>query len=208
MIGTKQIVRTGNPLVQIFLNQPRRNHPGFHNAPQTVIARAHVERFFAQHIRHRTPERSEGGIFQHLQLEFSVTVHEIGVSEEVHPVVDVDVECPQQSLVLKGAALEHFLRLDFAGIAEVVDQQRAHLPAVAHLLDHDAGDGAAIPVRGRVLQQVALLLHARKLGIALVNDHVHQRIAHLLGGNLPQVFPLAPAFVRTKLDLVGIDRAI
>ena len=90
----------------------------------------------------------------------------------------------------------------------MIDQQRTHLPAMAHLFNHDARDGPAVPIRRSVLQEIALLLHAGKLGIALVDDHVHQRIAHLLGRNLPEVLPLALSLVRPELDLVGIDRAI
>src|SRR3984893_9735940 len=79
---------------------------------------------------------------------------------------------------------------------------------MAHLLDHHPQDGAPVPVSGRVFQQVALLLHAGKFGVSLVDDHVHQRVAHLLRRHLPQVLPLAAAFVRSELNLFGVDRAI
>ena len=77
-----------------------------------------------------------------------------------------------------------------------------------HFFDHDAGDGAAIPVGGRILQEVALLLDAGKFGVALINDHVHQRVAHLLRRNLAQILPFAATFIRTELDLFRIDRAV
>src|ERR1700733_13990473 len=53
-----------------------------------------------------------------------------------------------------------------------------------------------------------LLFDAGKLGVPLVDDQIHQRVAHLLRGHLSQVLPLAPAFECAKLDLVGLDRAI
>src|SRR6266436_9110462 len=53
-----------------------------------------------------------------------------------------------------------------------------------------------------------LLFYARELGVALVDDHVQQRVAHLLGGHLAQVFPLAPSLERSKLDFLSVDRSI
>ena len=105
-----------------------------------------MEGFFAQHVGHGASERSKGGVLQHLQLKFAVTIDEIGVSEKVHPVIDVDIEGTQQTLVLKSATLEHLLCFDFAGVAEVIYEQSAHLPSVAHLFDHDARERPAVPV--------------------------------------------------------------
>ena len=90
----------------------------------------------------------------------------------------------------------------------MVDQQSAHLPTVAHLFDHDTGNGAAIPLSRRVLEQVALLLHAGELRVALVDDHVHERVTHLLCRNLAQVLPFAASLVRAELDFFGIDGAV
>src|SRR6185369_12304264 len=95
-----------------------------------------------------------------------------------------------------------------AGVSEVVHQQGAHLPSVAHFLDHHPGDGAAVPVCGSAFEEVPLLLHAGEFGITLVHDHVDERVAHPLSGNLAEVLPLAAAFVRTKLDFFGIDGAV
>ena len=61
---------------------------------------------------------------------------------------------------------------------------------------------------GAFSSKIALLLDAGKLGVALVDDHVHERVAHLLRGNLAQVLPLAAAFVVAEFDVFGIDRAI
>src|SRR4030088_707125 len=79
---------------------------------------------------------------------------------------------------------------------------------MAHLLDHHPQDGAPVPVSGRVFKQVALLLHAGKFGVSLVDDHVHQRVAHLLCRHLPQILPFTAALVRSELNLFGVDRAI
>ncbi len=107
----------------------------------------------------------------------------------------------------KRPAFQHLLRFHFARIAEVVDQQSAHLPAVPHLFDHHPGDGPAIPVSRRALKQVALLLHAGEFSVALVDDHVDQCVAHLLRRHLAQVLPLAPPLEVAKLDFFGLDRA-
>ena len=208
VICTKQVVRTREPFVQILLNKPGRNDSCLHNPAQSVIACAHVECLFAQHVRHRAAQGRECRVLQHLQLELAIAVHKIGVGEEVHPVVDIDVERAQQSLVLEGAALQHLLRFHFSRIAKMIHQQSAHLPPVTHLFDHHARDGAAIPIRGSVVEQVALLLNTGKLGIALVDDHIHERIAHLLRGNLPQVLPLAAALIVPELDVFGLDCAV
>src|SRR4029077_7646636 len=148
------------------------------------------------------------GILQHLQLKFAVAIDEVSVGEKVHPVVDVDVKRSQQTLVLKGAALEHFLGLDLAGVAEVIEQERAHLPTVAHLFDHDARKGATVPVGRSRLKQVSLLLDAGKLGVALIDDHVQERVAHLLGGDLAEIFPFGAAFEMAALDFVVFNGSV
>src|SRR5580658_2501394 len=79
---------------------------------------------------------------------------------------------------------------------------------MAHLLDHHAGDRAAIPLRRSGCKQVALLLDAGKFSVPLVDDHVHERVPHLLGGNLAQILPLVAAFVGAELNLPGFDRSV
>ena len=208
MVGAKKIVGAGNPLVQIFLQEPARHHARLGNALQASVAGAHVERLFAQHVAHGAAHRRKGGIFQHLQLEFAVAVNEIGVGKKIEPVVNRLVERAQQALALKGAALQHLLRFHFAGVAKVFDKQRAHLPAMAHLFDHHPGQGAPVVIRGRRFKQEALLLATGKLGVALIDDQIQQRVAHVLRGHAPQVFPLALSFVVAKLDLFGLDLAV
>ena len=39
MVRAEQIVRTRNPLVEIFLDQPARNDARFHDAAQALVAR-------------------------------------------------------------------------------------------------------------------------------------------------------------------------
>src|SRR3984893_16300444 len=207
MIRAEQFVGTRNPLIEIFLDQPGRNDARFHDAAQAIVAGAHVERFLAQHIRHGPAQRREGGIFEHLQLELAVAIHEVGIREKIHPVVHVDIERTQQAFVLKRSSLQHFLSLNLARITEVIDQQRTHLPAMTHFLDHDPSDGAAIPIGWCTLEQIALLLHAGEFRVALVDDHVDQRIAHLLRRHLAQVLPLTSSFEVTKLNFFRFDRA-
>src|SRR5258708_33468820 len=54
---------------------------------------------------------------------------------------------------------------------------------------------------------MTLLFAAGKLGVALINDHVQEGVAHVLRGHLAQVLPLGAAFVVTELDLIGLDCA-
>src|SRR5579864_5774707 len=101
VVGAKQIVGTRNPLVEIFLNQPPWNHARFHDAPQSVIARAHVEGLFAQHVRHGTSQRSECGILEHLQLELAVAIDEVGVGEKSIQLSTSTLKAPSRRLFSK-----------------------------------------------------------------------------------------------------------
>ena len=111
-------------------------------------------------------------MLQHRQLELSVAVHEIRVGEEVEPVRDVFVERVEQPVLLaEGAPLEYLLRFDLPLAAELVDEQMAHLVAVARLFDHDPHERGEIVFAGRVVDQKALLLVGGELGVALIDDH-------------------------------------
>src|SRR5690242_17144595 len=79
---------------------------------------------------------------------------------------------------------------------------------MAHLFDHDASNGTAIPIRWCGFKQVPLLLDAGKLRVSLVDDQVHERVAHLLRGNLAQVLALAPSLERAKLNFLRLDAAV
>src|SRR5262249_46741691 len=96
-------------------------------------------------------------------------------------------------------------RFDFTRVAEVFHQERTHLPTVAHFFDHHPGDGTAVPVSGGGFEQMTLLLNAGKLGVTLINDHVEQGVAPLLGRNLAQVVPFPFAFEMAELNLVGLN---
>src|SRR5205807_6651190 len=87
-------------------------------------------------------------------------------------------------------------------------QEGAHLPAVTHLLDHDTGDCAAIPIRGSRFEEMPLLLDAGEFRVALVNNHIEQGVAHLLRGYLTKVLPLAAAFEVAELNLISLDGAL
>ena len=58
-----------------------------------------------------------------------------------------------------------------------------------HLFAHDLDRRLQIVVGRSRVQQIALLLDGRELGIALIGDQVEQRIAHALIGNLQNAFP-------------------
>src|SRR6185437_10692503 len=92
--------------------------------------------------------------------------------------------------------------------AEEPDQQRAHLPTEAHLFNHYARQGGAVPVGRSGLKKIALLLHAGEFSIALIDDQVHQGIAHVLRGDLAQVLPFVAAFVIAEGDLIGLNLAV
>src|SRR5207248_10696327 len=58
------------------------------------------------------------------------------------------------------------------------------------------------------VEQQRYLFDAGKFRVALVDNHVHQGVTHLLGGNLAEVLPLAAAFVVTKLDFFRFDSLV
>src|SRR6266700_4680432 len=208
MISAEKIVGTGDPLVQVFLHQPAGNNAGFSDARQSGIAGAHVERLFPEHITHGAAQRSEGGVLQHLELELAIAVDKVGEGEEVQPVVALFIKGAEHALVFIRLAFQHFLGLDFARGTKVVDQQGAHLPAVTHLFNHDAGEAGTVIVAGRGLKEPALLFHAGKLGVTLVDDQVHEGVTHVLCGDLAHVFPLVTAFVVAERDFLGLNGAV
>jgi len=109
-----------------------------------------VEGLFLEHGNHGLRERGEAGVAEHGELVFAVAVDEIGVDEEVKPVVDVLIEGAEESLLVEGAAFEHFLCFDAAAVAEVIHQEMTHLPAVAHFFGDDAAERLASCSLGEV----------------------------------------------------------
>jgi hypothetical protein len=73
------------------------------------------------------------------------------------------LNAPSSRFLLKARRSVSFCGLDLARVAEVVDQQVAHLEAVAHLLAVHASEALQVVGRGRRLDQVALLLDRREL---------------------------------------------
>ena len=53
-----------------------------------------------------------------------------------------------------------------------------------------------------------LLFATCELRIALIDDHVKQCVAHLLGGDLAQVLPFAAAFEVAELNFFSLDCAV
>src|SRR5882724_10782800 len=90
---------------------------------------------------------------------------------------------------------------------EMFYQQRAHLPAMAHLFDHHAGERLAVVFARCGLEEPALLLDGCKLGVALVHDQVDESIADLLRRYLAQVLPLLASLPVAELDVVSLDGA-
>src|SRR2546422_752183 len=197
-VHSKQIEAHRNPLVDVFLNECERHDAGLDDALDAVLAGAQVEGLLLEHGDHGLRQGRKSRIAQHGELVFAVAVHEIRVGEKVEPVVDVLIEGAEQALLVKGAPLEHLLRLDASGVAEMADQQVAHLPAVAHLFGHHAAEGLAVVLGGSVLKQAALLLDRSKLGVALKDDQVHESVAHALVRDLNDFFPLRRAFFEKR----------
>ena len=138
LIHSEQVVAHRNPFVHVFLNDIERHHFRFYNALETIMTGAQMERFFPQHRIHGLRQRLESRITQHGELEFSIAVHEIRVGEKVQPVGHFLIEGAKQALGFKCAAFQHFLGFHFSTVAEVIDQQMAHLPAVPHFFGHHA----------------------------------------------------------------------
>jgi hypothetical protein len=92
----------------------------------------HMKVFLFQHRRDAFGQRREGRMAQHRQLILAITVDELGVGEEVEPVVYRRVKRIQEPVTTERSPFQKFSRFEFSRIAEVVDEQVAHLPAVAH----------------------------------------------------------------------------
>ncbi len=69
----------------------------------------------------------------------------------------------------------------------------AHLPAMALLFAHDANQTLAIVVAGRAVDQFALLFRRAEFGVALIKDQMEQRVAHVLGRHVENLFEFFPA---------------
>ena len=141
-------------------------------------------------------------------MELAVAVDELRVGKEIHPVVHDFVEAAQQPLSFERIPLEQLRGLSATLVTEVFTQQVRHLPTMPHLLTHHAHDRLHVVVAGRLQQQVALLFHRGELGIALIDDQVHQSITDALIGNVHERWPLALTSVMSELDgrLLGVAK--
>src|SRR3984957_4803424 len=156
-IDAEEVVAYRNPLIDIFLDDGQRPDARLHDSLQSVMTRAQMERCFAQHRLHRLRERLEARIAQHGQLKFSVAIDEIGVGEEIEPIVDDLIKRAEQPLLFESAPLKHLLRFHFSAVAKMIDQQVAHLPAVPHFFRHHAAERFAVMLAWRMREEPALL---------------------------------------------------
>src|SRR5207245_2640675 len=132
---------------------------------------------------------------------FAARGAEWGEGRNSNPVPTHLVERAARPLPPARPPLQQLRGLALAFVAEIRAQQVGHLPAVPHLLGHHAHQGEQVVVGGRVLEQVALLLHRCELGIALVHDEVEQGVADALVGDVHHAGPLALSFVMAELDV-------
>ncbi len=78
---------------------------------------------------------------------------------------------------------------------------------MAHLLAVDADQRLPVVFRRRRINQIFLLLHGSELGVALINNQVHQSIADRLIGDLRDSLPFGLALVVAELDIGGMQLA-
>ena len=157
MVVAEQVERPRQPLVVKFLLNVDGHDAGLRDALESGHARAEVERFFAQHRTHASRERREAAVREHLQLIFAVAVHVVLVCEQIQPMFDGRVERDEQAGALIRAPLQHFFRFDAPVVAEMIDEEMAHLIAMTSLFDEDAADGIQIVFRRRVAEKKFLL---------------------------------------------------
>src|SRR6266568_898823 len=201
VVRAEQVEGSGDPLIEEALHHLGWHLARLHDPQQAVVPGAQVERFLLEHRVHGARQRVKGRDGEHRQLELAVAIDELGVGEEVEPVVDELVERSEQALPFVGAALEQLRRLTPAFVPEVPAEQVRHLPTVSHLLGHHPHQGQQVVVARRVGQEIALLLDRSKLGIALINDQVQQGVADALVRDVHHRRPLALAPVVPELDV-------
>ncbi len=167
--------------------------------PDARLADEHVVRLLGQHEAAGARERIEARLRQAFQLHLAVAVREVGEHEEGEPVGRLLVEGAEHARLvgIARAALQQPFRLLAAVLAEIFLQQVDHRPEVAAFLDVDLEQVAHVVERGRGLAEVALLLDAGGLRVALDDDQPAQHGAVLAGHLLPGLV----ALVRAEVDL-------
>ena len=171
------------------------------DAADAGLADEHVVRFLGQHEARRARQRIERALRQRQQLRLAVAVGEHREHEEVEPVVDRLVERVENARLVAVAALprEQVLGLVAAVAAEVRVQQVDHRPQVAAFLDVHLKQVAQVVEARAAMPEPALLLDARRLGVALRDDQPPQLVAELAGHFLPH---------RLAEEIAEADRAI
>jgi hypothetical protein len=159
------------------------------DAADAGLAHEHVVRFLGQHEARGARQRVERALGEALELELAVAVGEVREHEERQPVVHRLVERAQDARLVDVArvALEQFFGFLAAVAAEVRVQQVDHGPQVAALLHVHLEQVAQVVQRRRGVAQQALLLHRRRLGVALRDDQAAEGGAVLAGHVLPDV---------------------
>ena len=76
-------------------------------------------------------------MMEHGELVLSISVYKSGVGEKPEPVIERLVEGSEEAIPFKGPPLQELSGLQLSGIAEMGNQEVAHLPPVAHLVVHD-----------------------------------------------------------------------
>src|SRR6266540_494720 len=168
-----------------------------HHAAHAGLADEHVVRLLGQHEPAGTRERVEAALGQARELVLAVAVGEEAEHVEGQPVRRPLVERAEDArlVAVARAALEQGLGLLASIAPEVGIEQIYHRPQVTALLHVDLEDVAQV-VEGRAgPAQVALLLHRRRLRVALGDDEPAQRAAVLTGHFLPGRIALVVAEV-------------
>ena len=139
------------------------------NAGDAGLADEHVMRFFGEHEARRARQRIERAFRQRQQLRLAVAVGEHREGEEVEPGVDRLVERFEHArrVGVPAAPLEQRFGLFAAIAAEVGVQQIDHRPEMPALLDVDLKQVAEVVKARAVRAELALLLDAGGLGVAL-----------------------------------------
>ena len=90
---------------------------------------------------------------------------------------------------------------------------------MALLLAHDPKQALAVVIARRGVDQLALLLGGPEFGVALKENQMEQRVAHVLGGHVENFFEFlasfefaefdgwARAFIVNRVELVVFDQA-
>ena len=159
------------------------------------LAHEHVVRFLGEHEARGARERIERALGQREQLRLAVPVREHREGEEVEPGVDGLVEGLEHArrVGVAAAALEQRLGLLAAVAAEVGVQQVDHRPQVTAFFDVHLEQVPQVVQARAVRAELALLLDAGGLGVALDHDEAAKLVAELAWHLLPDGLALEVA---------------